>query len=103
MVNVMKLPILLTALLLSASPALATDNLASEWLKGYNYAYIYGVGNTLCGLAIDKLIKNEYANELLSGTVKVLSENPDNKSYVSDIRNAYQDITEDIVCKVVYQ
>ena len=103
MVNVMKLPILLIALLLSASPALANDNLASEWLKGYNYAYIYGVGNTLCGLAIDKLIKNEYANELLSGTVKALSENPDNKPYISDIRKAYQNITEDIVCKEVYQ
>ena len=98
-----KLSVLLGALLLSASPAIATDNLASERLKGYNYGYIYGVGNTLCGLAIDKLIKNEYANELLSGTVKTLSENPDKKPYVSDIRNAYQDITEDIVCKVVYQ
>ena len=99
----MKLPFLLTSMLLSASPALATDNLATEGLKGYHYGYIYGVGNTLCGLAIDKLIKNEYANELLSGTVKSLSENPDIKPYISDIRNAYQDITEDIVCKVVYQ
>ena len=99
----MKSLLVFSALLLSASPALATDNLATEGLKGYHYGYIYGVGNTLCGLAIDKLIKNEYANELLSGTVKSLSENPDIKPYISDIRNAYQDITEDIVCKVVYQ
>ena len=98
-----KLSILLGALLLLATPGLAASNTASERLKGYNYGYIYGVGNTLCGLAIDKLIKNEYANELLSGTVKALSENPDNKPYISDIRNAYQDITEDIVCKEVYQ
>ena len=99
----MKSLLVFSALLLSASPAVATDNLATEGLKGYHYGYIYGVGNTLCGLAIDKLIKNEYANELLSGTVKSLSENPDIKPYISDIRNAYQDITEDIVCKVVYQ
>ena len=99
----MKLQILLGALLLSGSPALSASDMASERLKGYYHGYIYGVGNALCGLAIDKLIKNEYANELLSGTVKALSENPDNKPYISDIRNAYQDITEDIVCKEVYQ
>ena len=99
----MKLPILLGALLVSATPAFAVNDMASERLKGYNYGYIYGLGNALCGLAIDKLIKNEYAKDLLSGTVKALSENPDNKPYISDIRNAYQDITEDIVCKVVYQ
>ena len=96
------LPIL-GALLLSVTPGLAASNTASERLTGYNYGYIYGVGNTLCGLAIDKLIKNEYANKLLSGTVKSLSENPDNRPYISDIRNAYRDITEDIVCKEVYQ
>ena len=54
---VMKLPILLGALLLSAAPALAVNDMASERLKGYNYGYIYGLGNALCGLAIDKLIK----------------------------------------------
>ena len=59
----MKLPFLLGSLLLSVTPGLAANNMASERLKGYNYGYIYGVGNTLCGLAIDKLIKNEYANE----------------------------------------
>ena len=93
----------LSALLLSATPALAVNDMASDRLKGYNYGYIYGLGNTLCGLVIDKLVKKKYAKDLLSGTVKALSENPDNKSYISDIRNAYQDITEDIVCKVVYQ
>ena len=99
----MKLPILLSALLLSATPALAVNDMASERLKGYNYGYIYGLGNALCGLAIDKLIKNEYAKDLLSGTVKALSENPDHKPYISEIRNAYENITGDIVCKEVYQ
>jgi hypothetical protein len=99
----MKLPILLSALLLSATPALAVYDMASERLKGYNYGYIYGLGNALCGLAIDKLIKNEYAKDLLSGTVKALSENPDHKPYISEIRNAYENITGDIVCKEVYQ
>lgn len=99
----MKLPILLSALLLSATPALAVNDMASERLNGYNYGYIYGLGNALCGLAIDKLIKNEYAKDLLSGTVKALSENPDHKPYISEIRNAYENITEDIVCKEVYQ
>ena len=95
--------ILLGALLLSATPSLAASNTASERLKGYNYGYIYGVGNILCGLAIDKLVKKEYAKDILSGTVKVLSENPDHKPYISEIRNAYENITEDIVCKEVYQ
>ena len=99
----MKLPILLGALLLSAAPALAVNDMASERLKGYNYGYIYGLGNALCGLAIDKLIKNEYAKDLLSGTVKALSENPDHKPYISEIRNAYESIIEDIACKEVYQ
>ena len=99
----MRLPILLGALLLSVTPSLAASNTASERLKGYNYGYIYGVGNILCGLAIDRLVEKEYAKDILSGTVKALSENPDNKPYISDIRNAYQDITEDIVCKEVYQ
>ena len=65
----MKLQILLTALLLSGLPALSASDMASERLKGYYHGYIYGVGNALCGLAIDELIKKEYANELLSGTV----------------------------------
>ncbi len=103
MVNVMKLPILLTALLLSGLPALSASDMASERLKGYYHGYIYGVGNALCGLAIDELIKKEYANELLSGTVVAFSENPEGKSYISQIRKAYQNITEDIVCKEVYQ
>ena len=99
----MKLPILLGALLLSVTPGLAANNMASERLKGYNYGYIYGVGNTLCGLVIDKLVKKKYAKDLLSGTVKALSENPDHKPYISEIRNAYESITEDIACKEVYQ
>ena len=53
----MKLPILLGALLVSATPAFAVNDMASERLKGYNYGYIYGLGNALFGLAIDKLIK----------------------------------------------
>ena len=99
----MKFPILLGALLLSVTPGLAANNMASERLKGYNYGYIYGVGNTLCGLVIDKLVKKKYAKDLLSGTVKALSESPDHKPYISEIRNAYENITEDIVCKEVYQ
>ena len=99
----MKLPILFGALLFSAIPALSASDMASERLKGYYHGYIYGVGNALCGLAIDKLIKKEYANELLSGTVMALSENPEGKFYISQIRHAYQNITEDIVCKEVYQ
>ena len=98
-----RLSTLLGALLLSVTPGLAANNMASERLKGYNYGYIYGVGNTLCGLAIDKLVKKKYAKDLLSGTVKALSENPDHKPYISEIRNAYENITEDIVCKEVYQ
>ncbi|KZR87515.1 hypothetical protein [Synechococcus sp. MIT S9508] len=96
-------PIFFSALLLSVTPGLAASNTASARLKGYNYGYIYGVGNILCGLAIDNFIKKEYAKDILSGTVKALSENPDHKPYVSDIRNSYQNITEDIVCKEVYQ
>lgn len=53
----MKLPILLGALLLSGSPALVDNDMPSERLKGTNYGYIYGVGNILCGMAIDELIK----------------------------------------------
>lgn len=98
-----RLSTLLGALLLSVTPGLAANNMASERLKGYNYGYIYGVGNTLCGLATAKLVKKKYAKDLLSGTVKALSENPDHKPYISEIRNAYENITEDIVCKEVYQ
>ena len=92
-----------SALLISALPALASNNMASERLKGYNYGYIYGIGNILCGLVIDKLIKKEYAKDVLIRTVKALSVNPHHKPYISDIRNAYQNITEDAVCKEVYQ
>ena len=99
----MKLLLALGALLLVASPVIVKDALASERLKGYNYGYVYGVGNILCGLAIDKLINKEYAKEMFSGGVKALSENPDRKPCVSEIRNAYQDIIEDVVCKEVYQ
>ena len=99
----MKIPILLGALLLSGSPALAANDTTSERLKGTNYGYVYGAGNILCGMAIDKVIKKEYAKDMLSGGVEALSENPDHKPYISDIRNAYQDITEDVVCKEVYQ
>ena len=52
-----RLSTLLGALLLSVTPGLAANNMASERLKGYNYGYIYGVGNILCALAIDKLVK----------------------------------------------
>ena len=99
----MKLPILLGALLLSATPALAANDMASERLKGDNYGYIYRVGNALCGLAIDKLTKKEYAKDLLSRTVKALSENPEDKPYTSNIRHEYQNTTEDVVCKEAYQ
>ena len=53
--------------------------------------------------AIDKFIENEYAQKLLPRTVKALSKNPENKPFASDIRQSYQDITEDAACKEVYQ
>ena len=99
----MKSLLVISALLLSASPAAAAHHTNSERLKGYNYGYIYGVGNTLCGLVIDKLIKKEYAKNMLSGTVKALSLGPDSKPFASDIQKAYRDITEDVACKEVYQ
>ena len=99
----MKSLLVISALLLSAPPAAAAQDTNSERLKGYNYGYIYAVGNTLCGLAIDKLIKKEYAKNMLSGTVKALLLVPDSKPFASDIQKAYQDITEDVACKSVYQ
>ena len=57
----------------------------------------------MCGLVIDKFIKKEYAKDVLLRTVKALSVNLHHKPYISDIRNAYQNITEDAVCKEVYQ
>ena len=98
----MKTLLLFLALLLSVSPAIA-DGMASERMKGYNYGYIYGLGNALCGLAIDKRIEKEYAQDLLAETVKALSSHLENKPYVPDIRKAYRAITEEVVCKGVYQ
>ena len=93
---------LFSALLLSVSPSIA-DGMASEWMKGYNYGYIYGLGNALCGLAIDKRIEEEYAQDLLSETLKALSSNLEDRPYVPDMRKAYRAIAEDVVCKEVYQ
>ena len=49
----------ISALLLSASPAVAVHDMNSERLKGYHYGYVYGLGNALCGIAIDKIVKKE--------------------------------------------
>lgn len=99
----MRVPLLLAALLFSAPPSLAANDMEEARLKGYNYGYIYGVGNTLCALVIDKLIKKEYAQSLLSGTVEALSKDPSHKDYAAEMRNAYRDLTEDVACKTVYQ
>ena len=102
----MKHPLLPTALLLSALPAMADDDMASERMKGYNYGYIYGLGNALCALVLENRIDNEYAHDLLLGAVGALSDNPEHElytAYAADRREAYQAITEDVVCKEVYQ
>ena len=93
----------ISALLLSASPAFAVHDMNSERLKGYHYGYVYGLGNALCGMAIDKIVKKEYSKDVLSGAVEALSRNPESKPFASDIRQAYLDITEDVACKEVYQ
>ena len=77
--------------------------MASDRLKGYNYGYIFGLGNALCGVAIDKLIKNECAKDLLFEILKSLSGNSEDKPYVSDISNANLDISEVVDCKEVCQ
>ena len=77
--------------------------MASDRLKGYNYGYIYGLGNAFCGVAIDKLIKNEYAKDLLFEIFKSLSGNSEDKPYISDIFNANLDISEVVDCKEVCQ
>ncbi len=77
--------------------------MALERLKDYIDGYIYGVGNILHGLAIGKLIKKEYAKHILSGKVKALSEDPDHKPYICNIRNSYQNMTADIACKELDQ
>ena len=99
----MKLPFLLTTLILTASPALAVDDGSSERIRGYFYGYIYGTGATLCDLVINKRIEKKSAKEFLSGVIKDITEDPDNKPYTSDMRAAYKDVTEFIDCKEVYQ
>lgn len=62
----MKLFPLVSAILLSAAPALpfaapvkSEDNdIREAYLQGLYYGVIYGAGNTLCGLVVDKKQKN---------------------------------------------
>jgi hypothetical protein len=54
-------------------------------------------------VAIDKLIKNECAKDLLFEILKSLSGNSEDKPYVSDISNANLDISEVVDCKEVCQ
>lgn len=99
----MKSIFVLTVLLASVVPVNAADDMASERFRGYYYGYIYGIGNTLCGLVLDKQIKAEDAQDLFSGTVDSLLKDPEAKLYISYVDKAYMDITEDVVCKEVYQ
>ena len=103
----MKLLPLIGALLLSAAPALlfatpvkSADN---ERNKGFYYGYIFGAGNTLCGLAADKLITKEYAQKLFADIPDMVKKDPDAKYYASSIDIAYRDIIQDVACKEVFQ
>ena len=99
----MKHPLRLTALFLSALPALADDDMASERMKGHSYGCIYGLGNAFCGLALEKWIENECVHDLLLGALGALWGNPEHELYAADRRKVYQAITKDVVCKEVYQ
>ena len=92
----MKLIPLIGALLFSAAPVQALER-----KEDYYYGLVIGVGNTLCGLVVDKLIKKEYAQNIYLETVKMLKMNA--KPYASAIDMAYKEITVYDVCKEVYQ
>ncbi len=94
----MKLLPLIGALILSAAPVQALER-----KEDYYYGLVYGVGNTLCGLVVDKLIKKEHAQNIYLETVEMLKMTSDAKPYASAIDMAYKEITVYDVCKEVYQ
>ena len=103
----MKLFPFIGALLVSTAPAdsVATPDKSAddERNKGFYYGYVYGLGNTLCGLAADKLITKEYAQKLFAEIPDLVKKDPDAKDYASSMDIACRDIIQDVACKEVFQ
>ncbi len=96
----MKSLLVLAALLMSAVPVKAADELSQK--KVYFYGFVYGSGATLCGALEDKQITKEYAQYFLPSLVESLLKDPRNKGYTPSINKAYENIKKADVCKGVY-
>ena len=93
----MKILVLLSALFVSVGPVKAQSNEAKYY---YWNGVAYTAGNILCGLARERQIDKEYANNFLSEILISYSRDPQMEQYMSAIKQGINSATDE--CQDVY-
>ena len=97
----MKALLLLTALIVSALPVKAADDI--EVKKAYWYGVVYGSGATLCGAVIDEQITKKYAQYFLPEFIKEVSKYPESKDIIPTLKKSQNAVMKDDNCKGVFE
>ena len=99
----MKNILLLAALVVSAVPVKAADDIEFQKKQAYYYGFIWGSGATLCGAIVDNKITKEYARYFLPALVKEIAKYPESEDIIPKLNEAQNAVMKSDACKGVFQ